>query len=194
MSIWNTHSKSMPQEVEDVFFFNATSSAVTPLKGQLLQFTPGAVYAKTDGVSTAIKCSKFPDIWGKPTDVLPLEAKRHLVGVASASRNEVAGVLLESPGAVAADSGVWVKVVKPGSYAQCLCKETTTVGATLIYDISLGAFKLDDGGDSSVSQYTGAGVITALEVITWISGDGILCWAKLRTGDAGASAGINVVD
>lgn len=181
MMNWNTHSKSLPQEIVDVFFFNKSGSSVTPVKGQLLQYTPAAVLSTTDGVSTAIKCSVFPDVWGDATDVLPLTAKIHLVGVAAASYLCVAGILAEDPGAIANDTGKWVKVVQPGGYAQCLVKETTTVGAMLSYSITDTAFMLDND-----TAHYGAGVVQALEIVT-ISSTPALCWCKLLTGDVGVT-------
>ncbi len=181
MSILNTHSKSLPQIIGEVYYFNKSDSAVSPKKGQALFYDP-SLTLNDDSEITAEYITR--DVWGDSGDSLPVSMRCRLTTFpSSAGDYQFAGIILEDVGSISKDSGAWVKIAMPGSVVQCLVDATSganvSLGDRLIWDISEEAFAA-----VSTNDLVGAGTVIALEEldVSEFSNDQLV-YCKLMTGD-----------
>jgi len=196
MSIWNTHSKSLPQEINEVIYFNNTANAVTPRKGQALHYVPAL---KLSDTTSAITADNLGDVWASAAGAsLPVAARARLTTIIADDGDfEFAGVLAEDVPSVPANTGVWVKVVAPGSCAQCLLDDAGTtpdyaLGARVIWDISEAAFVA-----VGTNKMVGAGTAIVLEAYDVSDTTAnALRWCKLMVGDGAkvTAEGVNMID
>ncbi len=185
---FNTHSKAMPQNIAEVYFFNNTSSAITDLeKGQAVHYDPAATLSTAAAI---LNKNISGGNWGDPDGALsPAIRGRLVVRVASAGDYSFAGIILEDQSSIPANSGRWIKIAQAGGFAQCLIAADVALGARLIWDISDKKFVAVGS-----TKFFGAGVIIAVEALD-VSEDGYMGWCKLLagdSGDAGGAAGTNM--